>query len=91
MEKRTSGKAIATMVCGILSIFLPIIGLILGTLAIVFGVLVKNETKQWQGIGLTGFICGIIGVIENIIIIIIILFVIKILRTYPFYYYLTLW
>lgn len=68
MELKTSGKAITSLVCGILSIVMPFIGFILGVLAIVFGILSRNEIKRGEGkiegggMATAGLVCGIIGI-----------------------------
>lgn len=81
MEHRTSGKAVASLVCGILSNLMPIIGIVLGIIGIVFGIRAKKEiqhsngTLTGDGMAITGFICGIVGTVVSITIIIIIIIV----------------
>ena len=81
MEHRTSGKAIASLVCGILSNLMPVIGIVLGIIGIVFGVRAKKEiqhsngTLTGDGMATAGFICGIVGTVVSITIILIIIIV----------------
>ena len=77
METRTSGKAVASLVCGILSLLIPFLGFVLGVLGIVFGVLSRKEIQRSEkslkgkGMAIAGFVCGIIGVAWTVIIFII--------------------
>lgn len=72
MEVKTSGKAIVSLVCGILSIFTPIFGIALGILGIIFGCIAKNEIRKSQGkftgegMAIAGLVCGIIGVASSV-------------------------
>jgi Domain of unknown function (DUF4190) len=73
---RTSGKAIASLVLGIVSLFL--FGVIAGVLAIVFGVQARKETQRdptvgGRGLATAGMILGIIGVVLWAIIILILI------------------
>jgi len=52
---------VASLVCGILGIVIPYIGLILGILAIVFSR--KQKKIQPNGLATAGFVLGIIGVV----------------------------
>ncbi len=73
METKNSGKAVASLVCGILSIFMPFLGFILGAISIVFGVLSRNEIQQSEGkligkgMAIAGLVCGVLGIVWNII------------------------
>ena len=64
-QKKTNGMAVASLVCGILSLVLVCfgmfawIGLVLGILAIVFGVL--GNKKEKDGKATAGLVMGIIG------------------------------
>ncbi|HYZ18667.1 MAG TPA: DUF4190 domain-containing protein [Gaiellaceae bacterium] len=63
---RTSGKAIASLVLGIICLFA--FGLILGILAIVFGVQARRETEAdtsvgGRGLATAGITLGIIGIV----------------------------
>lgn len=65
--QQTSGLAIASMVCGIVSLMpIPMMSIILGILGIVLSVCAKkdiiNNNKIGSGFAKTGFICGIISV-----------------------------
>ncbi|CQR46410.1 hypothetical protein BN1058_00670 [Paraliobacillus sp. PM-2] len=63
---QTSGKAIASMVLGILSILVPWIGFILGIIAIVLANKAFKEVKQHQlggrGMAVAGLTTGIIAI-----------------------------
>lgn len=69
MEQSSNGKAIGSLVCGIisvtcflgLSIYTNVIGLILGIIAIALG----NRARRAypSGIATAGFICGIVGTV----------------------------
>ncbi|HET7578045.1 MAG TPA: DUF4190 domain-containing protein [Bacillales bacterium] len=62
---QTNGKAIASLVLGILSVLIPYLGVILGIIAIVFGNQAKRITDQngeaGRGLAVAGFVCGIVG------------------------------
>ena len=70
-EKRTSGKATASLVLGICGlIILPVI---CSTLAIIFGVMARNETAAdptlgGRGLATAGLVLGIVGLILGIIV-----------------------
>ena len=68
---KTSSMAVASMVCGIVGIL--VFGIILGSLAIIFGVIAMNRINEkpleWEGRGMAkaGIICGVIGIVLNIV------------------------
>ena len=65
VETRTNGFAIASLVCGIIALFLDFFFLIPSILAIVFGVIgIKNsaECNSGRGISIAGIIMGIISI-----------------------------
>lgn len=69
----TAGKAIAALVCGILS--LVILGVILGAVAVVLGVLARKEIAVKPGLGgsgmaLAGIIVGAVGFVLSIVILV---------------------
>lgn len=71
-EQRKSGKAIASLVCGIISLF--VVGVILGIVAVVLGVIARNEIKAdpalgGDGLALGGIITGAIGAALAIVLI----------------------
>jgi len=74
VEVRTSGKATAAMVCGIVGLLL--FGIILGPIAICLGVSAKSEINQkpreLQGScqANAGITCGIVAIVLWIILII---------------------
>lgn len=71
---RTSGKAIASLVLGIVSLFL--FGIIAGPLAVIFGVLARKEIDAdssigGRGLATVGLTLGIIGIVLWAIVILI--------------------
>jgi hypothetical protein len=67
-KPRTDGMSIAAMVCGILSFFVPILGLVLAILAIIFGGVGLGRTNRdpelkGRGMAVTGLVLGIIGML----------------------------
>ena len=71
-EQKTSGKAIAALVCGIGSLIL--FGVILGIIAIVLGVIARKEIAgnpqlKGSGMALAGIITGVIGAILAVVLI----------------------
>jgi hypothetical protein len=70
--RRKPGKAIASLVCGIISLF--ILGPILGVVAIVLGVMARKEIAadpglEGEGMALAGIITGAIGAVLAIVLI----------------------
>ena len=70
--RRKPGKAIASLVCGIISLF--ILGPILGVVAIVLGVMARKEiaadpSLDGAGLALAGIITGAIGAVLAIVLI----------------------
>lgn len=70
VEETKSGFAVASLVCGIISLvfawlgmWLSLAGIILGILAIVFSVLAKKKNDSRKGIITGGLVCGIIGLV----------------------------
>ena len=66
--KRTDGLSIAAMVCGILSFFVPVLGIVLAILAIVFGGIGIGRTNRdpdlrGRGMAITGLVLGILGML----------------------------
>lgn len=73
---KTSSLAIASMVCGIVGIVFA--GLILGPLAIIFGVIATNRINErplqleGRGMAKAGIICGTIALVLYIVVIIVV-------------------
>ena len=72
-ERKKSGKAIGSLVCGIISLLL--FGIILGVVAVVLGVMARNEIKanpnlDGDGLALAGIITGAIGAVLALVLII---------------------
>ena len=72
--KPKNGMGVAALVFGILAVltfWLPIVGLVLGLLAIVFGVIGRGRVRKMQatngGVALTGLILGVLVFIVNIV------------------------
>lgn len=76
MPLRTSGKAIAALVLGIVAICIAYLGLVTGIIAIVFGILAMKEidrnptTIKGKGMAIAGLVMGILAVIGNLILLI---------------------
>ena len=92
VQQRTSGMAIASLVCGILGI-IPFMGFLLSLLAIIFGGVGISQTGRdaylsGRGMAITGLVLGIV-----IPILWIILFIVlgvtfwSWIDTTPYYYY----
>lgn len=66
-ESRVHGLAVASMVCGIIGLF--IFGIILGTLATIFGAISISKIKKsggflrGKGMAIAGLIMGIVGLV----------------------------
>ncbi len=72
VEKKRSGKAIAALVCGILSLIL--FGIILGAVAVVLGTMARKEIREnpnldGDGMALAGIITGAIGAVLAVVLI----------------------
>jgi hypothetical protein len=72
VAKKKSGKAIAALVCGIISLF--IVGVVLGVVAVVLGTIARKEIKadpnlDGDGMALAGIITGAIGAVLAIVLI----------------------
>ncbi|MDL5157724.1 DUF4190 domain-containing protein [Actinomycetospora termitidis] len=72
--KPKNGMGVAALVFGILALltcWVPIVGLVLGILAIIFGVVGRGRVRKQQatngGVALTGLWLGVISVVLNII------------------------
>jgi hypothetical protein len=70
---RRPGKAITSMVLGIISIpaaLIPIAGLILGILAVVFGATARSEIVRHRLDGkaqaMAGIVCGAVGIVLSV-------------------------
>ncbi|GGF25115.1 hypothetical protein GCM10010954_25000 [Halobacillus andaensis] len=71
------GAALASLILGILSIFFPVIGLILGVMGVIYGrKVVKNPETEGQHAGMAkgGMICSIIGISLQLFIILSLIF-----------------
>jgi len=73
-EKSTPGKAIGSLVCGIISLLF--FGIILGTIAVVLGIKARGEIaanpgQSGGGMALAGIITGALGIVFHILIIIV--------------------
>jgi hypothetical protein len=75
MERtRTSGLAIASLVCGICAFFIPFLGIILGILGIVFGFVAigqigREPYLRGKGMAIAGLVCGIVVIAAHAILI----------------------
>ena len=69
-EKKRSGKAVAALVCGIISLI--IFGIILGVVAVVLGIMARKEIAadpnlEGDGMALAGIITGAIGAVLAVV------------------------
>lgn len=88
------GQAVASMVCGILSLvlsWLPIGGLVLAILGTAFGGLVLKKVGRGQaggkGMAIAGLVCGIVGIVVGLIVTLWLIFAetasVTVLQTWP--------
>ena len=75
----TNSKSVAALSLGVLSLFIPFIGLILGVIGIVLSFKsireINSSTEGGKGLAIAGRICSVVGIcIQLIIIVLIILF-----------------
>ncbi len=75
VERKKSGKAIAALVLGILSLLAPF-GIVLGIIAIVLGSLARKEIQadpglEGDGMALAGIITGAVGSVLFLVLIVI--------------------
>ena len=73
MQQHTSGKAVAALVLGISAMCIPLVGLITGILAVVFGILAIKEVDanpqgvKGKGMAITGIVLGALGFVGMLI------------------------
>lgn len=68
-NNESKGMAITSMVLGILGLVfwcVPILNLILAVLALIFGIVVMHKKSAGKGMGIAGFVCGILGTLWGI-------------------------
>lgn len=69
-----SGLAIASLVCGIVSLTvsccIPYLPFVLSLLAVVFGGISLGKHRGGKGMAIAGLICGIVGLIPAIIVLV---------------------
>lgn len=66
----SKGMAIASLVCGILSVTCCCGGWLPSILAVIFGIISKNRKSENNGMALAGIILGAIGIVFSILLII---------------------
>ncbi|MFS0764224.1 MULTISPECIES: DUF4190 domain-containing protein [Peribacillus] len=75
--KRSNSKAIVSLIMGVLSLFIPFVGIILGILGLIFASKSKQEIKltgeSGDGLVTAGKVCSIVGIILNVLVILIFL------------------
>ncbi len=90
MAETNNGKSIASMVLGIVSIptsFIPLIGLVLGILALIFYKKAKRLIREnpsrygGNGMAIAGLVTGIIGIILSLLYTAYWIFIISVLRS----------
>ncbi len=77
-QPNTSGKAVASMVTGIISLVVPFVGIVTGPLAVVLAARARSEIQRTgergDGLAITGLVTGIIGCVGYGIFLLIIIF-----------------
>lgn len=74
--KKTNGMAIASMICGIVSLLITCtccgwsLSIILGILAVVFAIVSRKADDRMSGMAIAGLICGILGLLLGVLIMI---------------------
>ena len=74
-QQRTSGKAIAALVLGIVSLCIPYVGLVTGIIAIVLGILGMKEVDRephavkGKGMAIAGLVLGAVALVLYLIVI----------------------
>jgi hypothetical protein len=72
-KNQTNNSSVISLTVGILSLFIPFIGLILGIIGIVFSrkaVKQMNKTNEnGKGLATAGLICSIVGIIFQVLMI----------------------
>jgi|Deesub1362A_J573_1020465.scaffolds.fasta_scaffold16261_2 uncharacterized membrane protein len=74
MENKYSGKAIASLVLGIVGVWwciTGVVGVVCGVLAVIFSVKAREEIKEkhlkGEGMSIAGLVCGIIGIVGGVV------------------------
>ncbi|MCM3364488.1 DUF4190 domain-containing protein [Niallia sp. Sow4_A1] len=71
MNNRTNTSSVISLTFGILSLFIPFIGLILGIISIVYWRKAVNEINKTNEIGrgfaTAGLICSVIGIVFQLL------------------------
>lgn len=66
-RNQTNSKSVISLTLGILSILIPLIGLLLGIIGVVFSRQAANEiafsNETGSGFATAGFVCSVIGII----------------------------
>ncbi|NRD76627.1 DUF4190 domain-containing protein [Bacillus sp. BRMEA1] len=72
-KNQTNNSSVVSLTVGILSLFIPFIGIILGIIGIVFSrksVKQINQTNEnGRGLATAGLICSIVGIIMQILLV----------------------
>ncbi|MFD1040368.1 DUF4190 domain-containing protein [Virgibacillus byunsanensis] len=67
--EETNGKAIASLILGILSIVSPYAGLILGIIGLILASIsikeIASSNQQGRGLAVAGRVCSIVGICIN--------------------------
>ncbi|MBI2632750.1 DUF4190 domain-containing protein [Candidatus Pacearchaeota archaeon] len=69
-KQHTAGLAITSLVLGLVA-FIPLVGVLLGVLAIIFGILalrqIKKEKLGGRGLSIAGIVLGVAGILFTIL------------------------
>lgn len=70
-KNQTNNNSVISLTLGILSLFIPFIGLILGIIGIIFSrkaeKQINNTNENGRGLATAGLICSIIGIILQLL------------------------
>lgn len=70
-KSETNNKSVVSLTLGILSIVVPLVGLVLGVLGVVFSKIATKEilkTKEsGKGLATSGLICSVIGIVIQLL------------------------
>ncbi|WP_349774109.1 DUF4190 domain-containing protein [Sporosarcina aquimarina] len=72
-KNETNTKSVISLTLGILTIFLPMIGLVLGILGVVFSRIATKEivktNESGKGLATSGLICSVVGIVIQLFIV----------------------
>ncbi|MBS4201106.1 DUF4190 domain-containing protein [Bacillus sp. FJAT-49732] len=70
-KAQTNSKSVISLTLGILSIFIPMFGIALGVIGLVFSRIgikeIEKTNENGRGIATAGFICSIVGAVIHLL------------------------